>query len=39
MKAVEHSPKFAKKVGVPQSVGRDFSKADQAAGKFGPKKK
>lgn len=39
MKAVEHSPKFAKKVGVPQSVGREFSKADQATGKFGPRKK
>jgi hypothetical protein len=39
MKAVAHSPKFAKKVGVPQSVGNDFSKADQAAGKFGPRKK
>jgi hypothetical protein len=38
MKAVEHSPKFAKKVGVPQSVGREFSKADQRAGKFGPQK-
>jgi hypothetical protein len=38
-KAVEHSPSFAKKVGVPQSVGRDFSKADQKAGKFGPRKK
>ena len=28
MAAVAHSPAFAKKVGVPQSVGRDFNKAD-----------
>ena len=39
MKAVAHNRGFAKKVGVKQSVGREFSKADQAAGKFGPKKK
>ena len=30
MRAVAHSPEFAKKVGIPQSVGRDFHKADQA---------
>jgi hypothetical protein len=30
--AVEHSPAFAKKVGVPQSVGADFAKADNKAG-------
>ena len=29
MAAVAHSPAFAKKVGVPQSVGQDFSKADK----------
>jgi hypothetical protein len=29
MEAVAHSPAFAKKVGVPQSVGQDFSKADK----------
>jgi hypothetical protein len=29
MEAVAHSPKFAKKVGVPQSVGKDFSAADK----------
>jgi hypothetical protein len=28
MEAVAHSPAFAKKAGVPQSVGQDFSKAD-----------
>jgi hypothetical protein len=29
MRAVAHSPAFAKKVGVPQSVGKDFSNADK----------
>ena len=29
MEAVAHSPAFAKKVGVPQSVGKDFSAADK----------
>ena len=29
MAAVAHSPSFAKKVGVPQSVGQDFSSADK----------
>ena len=29
MEAVAHSASFAKKAGVPQSVGRDFSKADK----------
>ena len=28
MRAVAHNPAFAKKAGVPQSVGQDFSKAD-----------
>ena len=30
MRAVAHSPEFAKKVGVPQSVGKDFSNADKS---------
>lgn len=34
MEAVAHNPAFAKKVGVPQSVGQDFSKADKGK-KFG----
>ena len=34
MQAVKHSPKFAKKVGIPQSVGEDFTAADKKAGKF-----
>lgn len=29
MEAVAHSPKFAKKVGIPQSVGQDFAAADK----------
>ena len=29
MQAVAHSPAFAKKAGVPQSVGREFSQADK----------
>ena len=29
MEAVAHSPAFAKKVGVPQSVGKEFSEADK----------
>jgi hypothetical protein len=28
MQAVAHNPKFAKKVGVPQSVGREFTKKE-----------
>jgi len=27
--AIAHSPSFAKKVGVPQSVGKDFNEADK----------
>ncbi len=33
MEAVAHSAKFAKKAGVPQSVGKDFAAADKASGK------
>lgn len=29
MRAVAHSPKFARMVGVPQKVGREFFNADQ----------
>ena len=35
MRAVAHSPKFAKKVGESQSVGKDFEMADKKAKKFG----
>ena len=29
MEAVAHDPKFAKKAGVPQSVGKEFAAADE----------
>lgn len=29
MAAVAHNPKFAKKVGIPQSVGKDFNDHDK----------
>ena len=35
MRAIANSPKFAKKVGVPQSVGKDFEMADKKMKKFG----
>ena len=34
MRAVAHNPAFAKKVGIPQSVGKDFAEADKGR-KFG----
>jgi hypothetical protein len=34
MAAIAHNPAFAKKVGIPQSVGQDFDKADKGR-KFG----
>ena len=30
MEAVAHDPKFAKKAGVPQKVGKEFAAADKA---------
>jgi hypothetical protein len=39
MQAVAHSPEFAKKVGMLQSVGKDFVEADKKAHKFQSKKK
>lgn len=32
--AIAHDPKFAKKVGVKQGVGKDFVQADKAEGKY-----
>lgn len=32
MEAVAHNSSFAKKAGIPQSVGQDFAKADDKAG-------
>ena len=34
MRAVAHNPAFAKKVGIPQSVGKDYAEADKGR-KFG----
>ena len=34
MAAVAHNPAFAKKVGIPQSVGKDFNEADKMKKKF-----
>jgi len=33
MRAAKHDKKFAKKMGIPQSVARDFVKADKKKGK------
>lgn len=30
MRAVAHSPEFARKVNIPQSVGKEFAAADEA---------
>ena len=38
MEAVAHDTKFAKKAGIPQSVGQDFANADKAKGKMYSKK-
>jgi hypothetical protein len=32
MAGVAHSPKFAKKVGIPQKVGKEFNLADAGTG-------
>jgi hypothetical protein len=32
MAAVAHNPQFARKVGIPQSVGREFNQADTGTG-------
>lgn len=37
--AIAHSPEFAKKAGVSQTVGQDFVNADKTAGKYQPKRK
>lgn len=36
MAAVAHNPEFAKKVGIPQKVGKEFNKADTKAVKEAP---
>ena len=39
MAAAAHNPKFAKRVGIPVKVAKDFNEADQKKGKFGFGKK
>jgi hypothetical protein len=39
MAAAAHDPKFAKKVGVPVSVAKDFNQADAGTGIIKPKRK
>lgn len=39
MAAVAHNPKFAKRAGVPQSVGKEFNKADKGTGILRKKRK
>jgi hypothetical protein len=39
MAAAAHNPKFAKKVGVPPSVAKEFNKADAKTGILKRKKK
>lgn len=34
MEMVAHDPKAAKRLGIAQSVGKDFAKADKASGTF-----
>ena len=34
MRAAAHDPKFAKKVGIPQKVAKEYSKADKKKGKY-----
>lgn len=35
MAAAAHNPEFAKKVGIPQSVAKEFNEADKKGGKHG----
>lgn len=37
MAGVAHNPAFAKKVGIPQSVGEEFNDADRGMGELGEK--
>ena len=39
MRAVANNPEFARKVDIPQSVGRKYVQHDQAAGKHRPRSK
>jgi len=37
MEAVAHSPTFAKKVGIPEKVGKDYAQADKGRSSYGSK--
>ena len=39
MVAAAHNPKFAKKVGIPTKVAKEFNKADKGTGKIKPKRR
>ncbi len=39
MAAAAHNPQFAKKVGIPQKVAKEFNRADAGKGKIKPKGK
>jgi hypothetical protein len=39
MAAVAHNPGFARKVGIPQKVGKDFNQADKGTGILRKKRK
>ena len=39
MAGVAHNPAFAKKVGVPQNVGKEFNRADKGTGILRKKRK
>ncbi len=38
MAAAAHNPTFAKKVGIPTKVAKEFNRADTGTGKIKPKK-
>lgn len=38
MQAASHSPKFAKKVGIPQKVAKEYMAEDKKSGKYAYKK-
>ena len=38
MAAAAHNPAFAKKVGIPTKVAKEFNRADTGTGKIKPKK-
>lgn len=38
MAAAAHNPQFARKVGIPQKVAKEFNRADAGTGRIKPKK-